>query len=388
MFLNTSHHSIKAEMNDFFFKKSPESFGLQFLTKGAFSKARLKFKESAFIELLHKTTDYFYDQVPQNKRISWYGFRILAVDGSDLTLPDYPVFIDAFGAQTNESNVSVPMAKLSFLYDVHMDMPIDAQLDRKHSSERDLAVQHLKVTEDNDLLLYDRGYYAYWFVLLHVLRKREFCFRLKSNACKQVKDFINSGKKQTIIILNPTKAMRQKAKDKNLESVEVKVRLVRIKTPKGYYVLMTSLIDKKRYSSKDFYSLYHLRWRVEEGFKKQKAFLDVENFSGRTVHSVKQDVHASVLIQALVAIESFASNPLIKRKVKQRKYGYKINFSMAIKSFKNRIVQVLTGNLDTQKIYLWLKALARNLTIIKPDRSFDREKVRCKRKNLRTGYKT
>ena len=388
MFLNTSHHSIKAEMNDFFFKKSPESFGLQFLTKGAFSKARLKFKESAFIELLHKTIAYFYDQVPQNKRISWYEFRTLAVDGSDLTLPDYPAFIDAFGAQTNESNVIVPMAKLSFLYDVQLDMPIDAQLDRKHSSERDLAVQHLKVTEDNDLLLYDRGYYAYWFVLLHVLRKREFCFRLKSNACKQVKDFIRSGKKQTIITLNPTTAMHQKAKDKNLESVEVKVRLVRIKTAKGYYVLMTSLIDTKRYSIKDFYSLYHLRWRVEEGFKKQKAFLDVENFSGRTVHSVKQDVHASVLIQALVAIESFASNPLIKRKVKQRKYGYKINFSMAIKSFKSRIVQVLTGNLDAQEIYLWLKALAQNLTIIKPDRSFDREKVRCKRKKLRTSYKT
>jgi len=388
MFLNTSHHSIKAEMNDFFFKKSPESFGLQFLTKGAFSKARLKFKESAFIELLHKTIAYFYDQVPQNKRISWYEFRTLAVDGSDLTLPDYPAFIDAFGAQTNESNVIVPMAKLSFLYDVQLDMPIDAQLDRKHSSERDLAVQHLKVTEDNDLLLYDRGYYAYWFVLLHVLRKREFCFRLKSNACKQVKDFIRSGKKQTIITLNPTTAMHQKAKDKNLESVEVKVRLVRIKTAKGYYVLMTSLIDTKRYSIKDFYSLYHLRWRVEEGFKKQKAFLDVENFSGRTVHSVKQDVHASVLIQALVAIESFASNPLIKRKVKQRKYGYKINFSMAIKSFKSRIIQVLTGNLDAQKIYLWLKALAQNLTIIKPDRSFDREKVRCKRKKLRTSYKT
>ena len=387
MFLNTSHHSIKAELNDFFFKKSPTSFGKQLLTKGAFSKARLKFKESAFIELLHKTTAYFYDQVPQHKRTSWYGFRTLAVDGSDLTLPDYSAFIDAFGAQSNESNVIVPMAKLSFLYDVHLDMPIDAQLDRKHSSERDLAVQHLKVTEDNDLLLYDRGYYAYWFVLLHVLRKREFCFRLKKNACNQVKDFIKSGKKQQIIILNPTKDMQQKAQDKHLESVEVKVRLVRIKTPKGYYVLMTSLTDKKRYSTKDFYSLYHLRWRVEEGFKKQKAFLDVENFSGRTVHSVKQDVHASVLIQALVAIESFASNPLIKRKVKQREYGYKINFSMAIKSFKSRIVRVLTGSLQVQEIYLWLKSLAQNLTIIKPDRSFDRAKVRCKRGKLRDGYK-
>ena len=55
-------------------------------------------------------------------------------------------------------------------------------------------------------------------------------------------------------------------------------------------------IGKFCYSIKDF---YHLRWRVEEGFKKQKAFLDVEDFSGRTVHSVKQDIHASVLIQAV-----------------------------------------------------------------------------------------
>lgn len=388
MFLNTSHHSIKAELNDFFLKKSPTSFGKQLITKGAFSKARLKFKETAFIELLHKTTAYFYTQVPQRKRTSWYGFRTLAVDGSDLTLPDYPAFIEAFGVQTNESNVIVPMAKLSFLYDVNLDMPIDAQLDRKHSSERDLAVQHLKITEDNDLLLYDRGYYAYWFFLHHVLLKREFCFRLKKNACSQVKDFIESGKKQRIITLNPTKDMCQKAQERNLDTcIEVRVRLVRIKTPKGYYVLMTSLINKKQFSMNDFYHLYHLRWRVEEGFKKQKAFLDVEDFSGRTVHSVKQDIHASVLIQALVAIESFASSPLIKGKVKQRKYNYKINFSMAIKSFKSRIIRVLTEHLNVQDIYLWLKALAQNLTIIKPDRSFDRKKVRCKREKLRDGYK-
>jgi len=60
---------------------------------------------------------------------------------------------------------------------------------------------------------------------------------------------------------------------------------------------------------------------------------------------------------------------------------------MAIKSFKSRIISVLTGNLNTQDIYLWLKSLAQNLTIIKPDRSFDREKARCKRKKLRASYK-
>jgi len=35
------------------------------------------------------------------------------------------------------------------------------QLAHCDSSERDLAFQHLKHTDENDLVLYDRGYSAY-----------------------------------------------------------------------------------------------------------------------------------------------------------------------------------------------------------------------------------
>jgi hypothetical protein len=387
LLLNNTHQSIKSELNDFFKKKSPASYARQLLTTGAFTKARSKFKETAFIELLQQSTAYFYQQIPHKKRTNWYGFRTLAVDGSDLEVPDFPALAEAFGVQSNDSDVLVPMAKLSLLYDTTLNMPIDAQLDRKHASERDLAVCHLAHTQENDLLLYDRGYYAYWLVLQHVLLKREFCFRLKRNANTQVKTFLKSGKKQTIITLEPTQDMRQKALDRDLEITPIRVRLIRIKTTKGYYVLMTSLTDIQHYPAKDFYDLYHLRWRVEEGFKQQKAFLDVEDFSGRTVHSIKQDVHASVLSHALIAMECFASIPLIKAKVKERKRCYKINFSEAINLFKSRIVEGLNGCLNTIEMYLWLKVTAGNLTIIKPDRSFKREKVRCKRKKHRNGYK-
>jgi len=303
LFLNTSHRSIKAELDNFFLKKDPTSFGKQLLTKGALTKARSKLKETAFTELLHKSVSYFYREVPQRLRSNWHGFRTLAVDGSDLVLPDYPALIDTFGVQTNASSVSLPMAKLSFLYDTYLDMPIDVQLDRKHASERDLAVNHLAQTDENDLMLYDRGYFAYWFVLLHVLLKREFCFRLRSNANTQVKNFIESGKKQAVITLEGTQGMQQKALEKGLDIVAVRVRLIHIKTAKGSYVLMTSLTTTTRYPAKHFYDLYPLRWRVEEGYKKQKAFLDVEDFSGRTVHSIKQDVHASALVHALVAMD-------------------------------------------------------------------------------------
>ena len=281
----------------------------------------------------------------------------------------------------------MPMAKLSLLYDVHTKLSIDAQLDRKHSSERDLAVLHLEQTQENDLLLYDRGYYAYWLVLQHILLNLNFCFRVKGKACTQVKDFIKSGKRQAIITLNPTQDMRQKALDKDLAITVVTVRLIRIKTPKGVYILMTNLIDQKKYPSKDFYELYHLRWNIEEAYKIQKAFLDVEDFSGRTVHSIQQDVHASILIQAFVAIEYFASQPYIPAQVRQRQHGYVINFAMAIRSFKRRLIETLNPALDSNNIYRWLKAIARNLTIVKPDRSFQRTKVRCRRQKIRKGYK-
>jgi len=387
IFLSTSHRSIKSELDAFFTKKNPQSFSKQLLTKGAFTKARAKLKETAFIELLHKSVACFYREVPIKQRTNWHGFRTLAVDGSDLVLPDYPEIRKIFGIHTNASEVSLPMAKLSFLYDTSVDMPIDVQLGGAHASERDLAVNHLSQTDDNDLLLYDRGYYAYWFALQHVLQNRAFCFRLRSNANTQVTHFISSKKRQVIITLDASEGMKQKAFEKGLDIVPLTVRLIRIKTPKGMYILMTSLIDKKRYPLKDFYELYHLRWRVEEGYKKQKAFLDVENFSGRTVHSIKQDVHASALIHALISMECFAAKGYIENKVQDRKQSYKINFAEAIQSFKRRIVVMLSHTMDSICIFKWLKAIARNLTIIKPERSFEREKVRCRRKKLRKGYK-
>ena len=110
--------------------------------------------------------------------------------------------------------------------------------------------------------------------------------------------------------------MLQKALNRGLPIEEFKVQIIRITPPKkkGVYVLMTSLTDQKKYATKHFYELYHLRWSIEEAYKIQKAFLDIEDFSGRTVHSIKQDVHASALIQAVVAIECFANQPFIRRR--------------------------------------------------------------------------
>jgi len=48
--------------------------------------------------------------------------------------------------------------------------------------------------------------------------------------------------------------------------------------------------------------LYHQRWPVEEDYKLIKCRIQIENFSGKTVHSVYQDFHAKVFAKNLASI--------------------------------------------------------------------------------------
>lgn len=48
----------------------------------------------------------------------WKGFRLLAVDGSRITLPDTKELRSVYGATKNQTKTSVVQARMSVLYDV------------------------------------------------------------------------------------------------------------------------------------------------------------------------------------------------------------------------------------------------------------------------------
>ena len=120
----------------------------------------------------------------------------------------------------------------------HQGLVLDAKLAHYTSSERDLAFQHLEHTDDNDLVLYDRDYSAFWLVLAHTVSKREFCMRIRRNFNKQTEAFEKSTQKQTVITLEATQDMIEKAKEKGLIIEAVRVRLLKVKTKKGVYLLL------------------------------------------------------------------------------------------------------------------------------------------------------
>jgi len=334
--------------------------------------------------LLQGASKAFY---ANTKIQTWYGLRILAVDGSKFTLPKSPIMSQTFGGQRNQWGDVKPMALVSCLYDVYQGLVLDAKLTHYNGNEGDLALQHLEQTDTSDLILYDRGYPSFWLVMAHFFYKRHFCMRIRSNFNKQTQAFSQSKNRDTVITLVPRENMQDKARQRGLPVEPVKVRLLKVKTSKGIYLLMTSLTDHKQYPAKDFHGLYHLRWQIEEGYKKQKSFFEIENFSGKSELSIQQDFHACMLRQTLTAISCFYSQGFIHKRVRQRKYAYKVSFAKAIPLLRGSFLDLLSGHLSLLHIRQWLQTISQNLSAIRPGRSFERVKVQCRRQMLRNGYR-
>ncbi len=102
------------------------------VTASAFSQARDKFKHTAFIEL--NTTAIVNTVYGDGEYRTFWGLRILAVDGSKILLPDSDVVRQEFGtiAYSNGPEGGVqgerPYALASVLYDVLNRVGVDAVL--------------------------------------------------------------------------------------------------------------------------------------------------------------------------------------------------------------------------------------------------------------------
>jgi hypothetical protein len=181
--------------------------------------------------------------------------------------------------------------------------------------------------------------------------------------------------------------MTKDCEDKKVSSKDIRVRFLRVKTSKGEYILITNLIEKRQYPRASFKALYHLRWQVEEGYKKQKNWLEIENFSGESELAIRQDFHAKVLSQTLTAMMIQSAQRLIKPSIRNRDLSYKINFTQALSAMKNTLIHLLYDTIDELKMRRWLKSISKQLSAIRLGRSFTRKKKVTDRHNYHRLYK-
>jgi hypothetical protein len=95
-------------------------------------------------------------------------------------------------------------------------------------------------------------------------------------------------------------------------------------------VLITNLLNSDTYPTEKFKALYHLRWGIEENYKRLKQWTEIENFSGKSALSIKQDFYAKILSTNLTTILPNAAQIQVDENTINRKQTYQINFAQAL----------------------------------------------------------
>jgi hypothetical protein len=352
--LNGFNTSTQTALNRFFAHTLKEE---KPMSQQALSKARGHFDHSPF-ELL------FRDLVRmrfcgEHEITLLHGFQILAVDGSDIALPNMPQVLEAFGGTGR--NADSPTAKISLLYDVLNDFVVDAAIDRVGTSERNFALSHMEKLGDiaggvEKLLIFDRGYPS--AALIHEIEKQSLHFLMRVRS-KWNSDVDETGSDDCLIKLNE----------------ETPLRVVKFNLPSGETeTLITNLFELPL---KEFSELYFKRWPIETKYDVLKNKLNLENFTGYSKNVILQDFWASVYLanMATVAKDEANAEEQKERSGKNNRYTYVPNLNQVIATLKDYLaIACFTKSAEERErcLNLIMMEMKRSVTPIRPNRSVNR----------------
>jgi len=342
-------------------------------TKSAFVQCRNKIKPEVFKHLSSKLIEEFYSDNEASIKL-WNGYRLLAIDGSRITLPNTKELVSEYGITKNQSSTGITQARVSVLYDVLNKYIIDGVISPLITGETTLAISHLDYTQKNDLIIYDRGYPSFRLVHEHYTREIDFLIRVKKDFNNTTQLFYKSGRHSEIVDIYPGKNTKLSDKPYNKDTC-LKVRLVRVNLPNNEpEILMTSLMNTDMFPNGIFKQLYAQRWGIETFYDEFKNKLKVEYFSGYSKQCILQDFYAALFVSNIQSLIVGEINEELNE-TNKNKYEYKVNNNLSYGFLKDRIVTLFFSNVVIEEVMIELKELFKKHVIpIRPNRKFEVQK--------------
>jgi hypothetical protein len=317
----------------------------------AFTQQRIKLKAS-FFDWWNRVlwSSYYHYNNTSIKRHK--GFRVIAADGSNVSLINTPALNKHFGGQSNQ-NGSFVQAKTFYYYDVLNELVLFPRIMPYRYGEIPMAYDGIEQLEKDMLVIYDRNFCSYKMFALHLWAEQEVKFIIRGKE-KQIvmRDFIATGKPSAIVHLVPSSEAIKGLKESGFiitRETLLKVRLVRVELEKTIEVLVTNLWEEEGHLSDEFKALYFLRWGVETNISIQKNILQLEAFSGLTVESVEQDFYATVFTANLHSILIKDAQVSVNEQSGKRKYPMKVNKNKSFGKLKVNLVSLFISN-DVENI--------------------------------------
>ena len=317
------------------------------VTPGAVTHARAKLKDTAFIEL---NRDCVLPTVYGSERPiqRWREHRLFGMDSSLLRLPDSEELGQAFGwkessNQKGATGTRYPEGRLSVVYDLLNRIGHDARLEPSTLGEVALARQQLEHLQPADIEINDRGFSGYVYFAMVLQRGAHFIGRCSKGSFLAAQEMFRLNRANHSKVVWLFAPSDQKAECLRLGlPLKIKVRFVSVRLPTGELeVLATSLLDEALYPTEEFLTVYHWRWGHEIFYLMLKGRLELENFSGRTVEAVKQDVQAAVLLTNLESVLSEPTQAALTEQSTPQTQPLQVNRSNSYHALKLQVLDLL-----------------------------------------------
>jgi len=341
------------------------------ISQQAFSEARQKIKWESFREMFDFTVTEYYRN---NDIVRWNGYRVHAIDGSKISLPNDKPLLKYFGSMG--SGGETPTAQGAMLYDILNDLVIDALIEPMSTGEQAQAwthINHLQRIETfeewREVIIFDRGYASRELIQGLLSRKIHYLMRVRTKFSTAI-DALAIG--DHFIELEYGKE-------------KLPVRVIKFPLSSGEIeTLVTSLIDT-HYEESDFKELYFKRWPIETKYNALKQKFEIENFSGRLVDNIRQDFYAAMVLTNIAADFFWAAQAEVEdeQEKKDNKYRYQVNVNHEIGVLKDHLIKAILEEDGKRRGAMFdkvIELLKRRLIPIRPDRSLPRTRFPRKAK--------
>ncbi|MCB9052397.1 MAG: IS4 family transposase [Lewinellaceae bacterium] len=345
-------------------------------TKSALVQARQKLLPKFFKDMFLFSARLFYECFKAKR---WKGMRLWAADGTGFRLPDEEWLGEEFGWHGNQHN-RVPSCRLLAYYDLLNQILTAAQFHTRYVAETVVAQRSIAEIPRDVCTVYDRGHASHTIPFLHQHYGSHCIIRMPVGFSNTAKAFVASGKKEQIITERLSYKSRIVLNSLGLPvnaQTTITYRLIRVILPTGEVeVLLTTLLDTKRFKRGYFSEIYRKRWGIETCFHVIKSFLELANFSAYTVNNCWQDIYAHFINYNIQTALFTAKEREIKKVNKRRQHDYKPNRNVAAGLLKRFLVKIMLR--PAKELKHWIKDFYRQIIQtmepIRPEKNKERRR--------------
>ena len=368
-------HSLRTEMLDCLeFEEMPASVS-------ALVQQRSKILPEALEYLFREFTNRC--QKPK----LYKGFRLLAVDGSDLQFTANPNDPLSYFPGVNGQK-SYSFLHLNALYDLNSHLYLEAVIQKRRVEHENAALIEMvnrNTITDPAIIIADRNYESY-NTLEHIRQKGwKYLIRLKetrgiiSNLPLPDGDFdlpvqlyLTRKQNKTVKALQkehpgvyrflPVNVNFSFLPTGSSEFYPFSFRIVRFHISEDSTETLITNLDANSFPMEELKQLYHLRWGIETSFRQPKYTIGLSLFQSKKVEYITQEIFARLTMYNFC--ELITSHVVIQKK--RRKYVYQTNFTAAVHVCR----QFLRGDIAPPKVVDLIKA---QIVPIRPGRSTPRK---------------